>query len=178
MRKFYLSFFLSVFLVMMFQGCTGVPEDALRMNKATLEDRQLQTRLFDTPDEKKILSASAGVLQDLGFNLDESETDLGLIVGSKERDATDAGQVILAAVAAGISGGPAMYDTKQKIRVSLVSCPIGEGGERIAVRVTFQRIVWNNYGQVTRLDRLNDSEMYEGFFEKLSKAVFLEAHGI
>ena len=178
MRRLYLCFFLLMPPVLIFQGCYSIPKDALRMNKTTLEDRRLQTRLFDTSDEEKILSASAGVLQDLGFNLDESETDLGLIVGSKDRDATEAGQVFFAAVLAGMSGGPAIYDTKQKIRISLVSCPVGENGERTAVRVTFQRIVWTNYDQISRLERLNDPEMYQGFFDKLSKAIFLEAHGI
>ena len=95
MKKFYLCFSLSVPFILTLQGCGGIPKDALSMNKTTLEDRRLQTRLFDTSDEGKILSASAGVLQDLGFNLDESETDLGLIVVSKERDATEAGQVVL-----------------------------------------------------------------------------------
>jgi hypothetical protein len=178
MKKFSLYFFLSLAFLLIIQGCGGIPKDALSMNTATLEDRQLQTRLFDTSDEEKILSASAGVLQDLGFNLDESETDLGLIVGSKDREATEAGQVILAALLAGMSGTQARYDTKQKIRISLISCPIGESGERISVRVTFQRIVWNNYGRISRLERLNDPEMYQGFFDKLSKAIFLEAHGI
>jgi len=178
MKKFYLYFFLSLPFILIFQGCGGIPKDVLSMNKATLEDRQLQTRLFDTSGEERILSASAGVLQDLGFNLDESETDLGLIVGSKDRDATEAGQVFLAAILAGMSGTQAIYDTKQKIRISLVSCPTGESGERISVRVTFQRIVWNNYGRISRLERLNDPEMYQGFFDKLSKAIFLEAHGI
>ncbi|MHC4631879.1 MAG: hypothetical protein ACYS9C_11505 [Planctomycetota bacterium] len=174
----YSCFFLLMPLALIFEGCGGIPKDALSMNPATLEDRRLQTRLFDTSDEEKILSASAGVLQDLGFNLDESETDLGLIVASKDRDATEAGQVILASILAGMSGEPAIYDTKQKIRVSIISSHAGENVERISVRVTFQRIVWDNYGRTSRLERLNDPEMYQGFFEKLSKAVFLEAHGI
>lgn len=178
MKKLCLCLFITTPFIFIFQGCVGVPKDALRMNEATLEDRQLQTRLFDTSDEERILSASAGVFQDLGFNLDESETDLGLIVGSKDRDATEAGQVFLATLLAGMSGTQAIYDTKQKIRISLVSCPAGESGERISVRVTFQRIVWNNYGRISRLERLNDPEMYQGFFDKLSKAIFLEAHGI
>ncbi|MBW8040879.1 MAG: hypothetical protein FVQ85_12865 [Planctomycetes bacterium] len=179
MKKVHYScFFLLMPLVLIFEGCGGIPKDALSMNPATLEDRRLQTRLFDTSAEEKILSASAGVLQDLGFNLDESETDLGLIVASKDRDATETGQVILASILAGMGGGPAIYDTKQKIRVSIISSHAGENVERISVRVTFQRIVWDNYGRISRLERLNDPEMYQGFFEKLSKAVFLEAHGI
>lgn len=179
MRKLYLRFFLSMsLLLLIFQGCGGIPKDALSMNTATLEDRQLQTRLFDTSEEEKILSASASLLQDLGFNLDESETDLGLLVASKERDATDAGQVVLMLAVAAMGGGTMPIDDVQKIRASVVTSPAGETGERIAVRVTFQRIIWNTYGRVSRLEKLNDPKMYQEFFEKLSKAVFLEAHGI
>ncbi len=178
MRLLYLKFFLSLPFIVILQGCYGIPKDALRMNQATLEDRRLQTRLFDTSDEEQILSASAGVLQDLGFQLDESETDLGLIVGSKDRDAIHAGQVILAAVAASLAGTSPVYETNQKIRVSVVSSPAGESGGRTAVRVTFQRIVWNNYRNISRLERLNDPQIYQSFFDKLSKAIFLEAHGI
>ena len=161
--------------VLIFQGCGGIPKDALRMNKATLEDRQLQTRVFDTSDEEKILAASASLLQDLGFNLDESETDLGLIVASKERDATEAGQVIGAILMQALAGYGA-YDTQQKVRASVVTSPCGEKNERTCSRVTFQRIVWNNYGSISRLERINDPEIYQDFFEKLSKAIFLEAY--
>jgi len=178
MKKIYLCYFLSLPLTLTFSGCGGIPKDALSMNKATLEDRRLQTRIFDTLDEENILSASAGVLQDIGFNIDESETDLGLIVASKDRSATEAGQITLAIFAAALTDSNPRYDTKQKIRVSLVANRASEKTERTSVRVTFQRIVWDNYGQITRLEKLNDPEMYQGFFEKLSKSVFLEAHGI
>lgn len=164
--------------VIMFTGCDAIPKDALGMNKATLEDRRLQTRLFDTSDEEKILSASASLLQDLGFNLDESETDLGLLVSSKERDATEAGQVFLALAIAAMGGGSTPIDETQKIRASVVTSPVGENEARTSVRVTFQRIVWDSYGQISKREKLNDPQMYQEFFEKLSKAVFLEAHGI
>ena len=75
--------------MLIFQGCESVPKDALQMNEATIQQRQLQTRMYDTSDETKILSASASLLQDLGFTLDKSETKVGLIVASKDRDATN-----------------------------------------------------------------------------------------
>ncbi|MCH8926584.1 MAG: hypothetical protein IH924_10715, partial [Proteobacteria bacterium] len=76
-------------------GCQQkIPKEALQLTQESLAQRQAQTRRFDTTDEAMLLSASAAVLQDLGFNLDESETKLGLVVASKNRDATEAGQVI------------------------------------------------------------------------------------
>lgn len=160
-------------------GCgEGVPKDALSIKTTTLEDRQIQTRVFDTTDEEKILSSCAAVLQDLGFNLEESETELGLIVATKDRDATDAGQVTTAVAMAVLFGTPTRFDKSQKIKASIVTAPKATQDTNVAVRVTFQRIVWDNYGEVSKLERLNVPEMYQGFFDKLSKSVFLEAQGI
>lgn len=178
MRKLFLCLLLLVPSVLIFQGCVDASKNALSMNKMTLEDRQLQTRLYETSDEVRILSAIASLLQDLGFNLDESETDLGLIVASKERDATDAGQVFLAVAIAAMGGGNTPIDKEQKIKVSIVTFPSGETDGFTSVRVTFQRIVWNNYGQVSKLEKLNEPEMYQELFSKLSKAIFLEAHNL
>ena len=156
----------------------GIPKEALQLSAESLEQRQLQTRRFTTRDEPKILSASAGVLQDLGFTLDESETKLGLIVASKDRDATEAGQVAAMIIVALLGGGAMPIDKNQKIRVSLVTRPLGEKTTDTAVRITFQRIVWNTQGRMTKAESLTDPKMYQEFFERLSKAVFLEAHEI
>lgn len=158
-------------------GCQPqVPRDALIFTPETLEDRQLQTRRFETTDENKILSASAALLQDLGFNLEESETDLGIIVGSKDRSAVDAGQIVGAILLAGLTGVAMPTDKDQKMRACVVTKPVGEKAENIAVRVTFQRVVWNTQGQVSKQETLKDPSQYQEFFEKLSKSVFLEAH--
>ena len=174
----YLLFSPFLFLLLLFMGCESIPKDALLMNEATLEQRQLQTRTFDTDNEAQILSASASLLQDLGFTLEESETKLGLIVASKDRGAVSAAQVTGSIILAALFGTPCTYDQKQKIKASIVTHPSYENSQKMAVRVTFQRIVRNNYEQITKLERMNDAELYTGFFEKLSKAVFLEAHDI
>ena len=155
-----------------------IPPEALKLTKESLEQRQLQTRRFDTRDEGKLLSASSAVLQDLGFTLDESETKLGLLVASKDRDATEAGQIAAAIVVAVLLGVAMPTDTKQKIRVSLITRPLGQNKKSMIVRVTFQRMVWNTNNQISQLEQLVDPKLYQEFFEKLSKSVFLEAHSI
>lgn len=168
------SIALVIILVFGLTGCNAtVPKDALSLRPESLELRQSQTRKFETRDEKKLLSASAEVLQDLGFNIDESETKLGVIVGSKDRDATEAGQVAGAVMMAVLFGVAVPIDENQKIRASLVTRPTSQ--KAVNVRITFQRIVWDTKGKVSKVESLEESKIYQEFFEKLSKAVFLEA---
>ena len=179
------NFILIPFLCLLLTGCvTTYPKDFLKLSKDNLQVRQLQMRQFETINEKEIVLASAGVLQDMGFAIDDSETDLGVIVASKDRDATNAGQVTLATMAVILSalGGSSSnafdnIDKVQKIRVSVVT-RLNAEGNKVLVRVTFQRIVWNNVGNVSRMETLKDPELYQGFFDKLSKAIFLEEQKI
>lgn len=180
LRRFNVRFLIFVLgFSFVIQGCqTTIPKEALQLSSESLKTRQLQTRRFDTKEEATLLSASAQVLQDLGFNLDESETKLGVIVASKDRDATEAGQIVGAVLIAVIFGVSVPVDKLQKIRVSLVTRPMKSETGGMAVRITFQRLIWNDRGQISRLETLDDAKIYQEFFEKLSKAVFLEAHEI
>ena len=157
-------------------GCaSGIPKDVLALRPQSLEWRQRSTRRYFTTDEKQILAASAGLLQDLGFTIDNSESDLGLIVASKERKAVEGGQVAGKVVMAILFRADVPIDRNQKFRASVVTHP---SGREIAVRVTFQRIVWNDRNEISKLELLDDPKIYQEFFDKLSQAVFLEAHQI
>lgn len=169
-------------LVCLLLGCasSAPPDDALRLPPESLERRALQTRRFDGIGEAEILAAAAGVLQDLGFVIDESDRRLGLIVASKQRSARSAAQIAAATLFELLVGWHLPTDEQQTIRVSLVTRPangsVGAGG--FLVRVTFQRVVWDSARQVSRAEPLADPALHEGFFERLSQSVFLEAHKI
>lgn len=164
-----------------------IPREALELPQQSLQRRQIQTRVFDTVDETRMLAAASGVLQDLGFNIDESETDLGVIVSSKQRDAREAGQVarsVLTTLAGAYMtfglywGASGPIDDVQVIRAALVTAPSGSGDGRMAVRITFQRVVWDTDGVVSRREAIDEPQIYEEFFDALSHSVFLEAHRI
>ena len=91
-------------------GCQHQAEQqrqaAEALSTGTLAQRQYTTRRFDTRDETAILAASAGVLQDLGFNIDETSRGTGLVIGSKDRDAVQPGQVLFAALLVGMGAKP------------------------------------------------------------------------
>lgn len=174
-----LRLFVAIALLGLVSGCQQtIPKEALALSQVSIEKRNLQTRYFDTNDERLLLTASVGVLQDLGFTLEESETDLGVLLGTKDRDATEAGQVVAAVIIAALTGAVTHVDDKQKIRISVITRPIGADGTQTAVRTTFQRVVWNTQGQVSRTESLDDPQLYQAFFEKLSQSVFLDAHEI
>jgi hypothetical protein len=168
-------------------GCVVTASDALRLEEGNGALRELQTRRFDTTDESMMLQASAALLQDLGFSLDDSESEVGLIVASKERTAVNPAEVAgatgltIVLTAAAMMVGVVGVDTsvpwnkRQYMRVCLVSRPVASD---ILVRVTFQRIVWNNEGAISERTPLQEPEHYTEFFDRLSKAVFLEAHGL
>lgn len=179
-----LKTFTIIFICLGIIGCASVPKGFLKPSEGYLEKRQLQMRQYDTIDEKQILTAVAGVLQDLGFTLDDSETEVGFVAASKKADATDPGQVAGAAFVdalgilfGGYSNASARVDAVQYVKASVITKPSLDG-KKILVRVTFQRIVWNVSNQINRVESINDSVIYQKFYDSLSKAIFLEAQKI
>lgn len=168
--------------VVVFSACAvQIPKEALELSPESLQQRQLQTRRLETKNEELLLSAGAAVLQDLGFAIDNSESRLGLLVGSKKQSAYHAGEITASAVLLVVTaavGAPVMraVNKEQLIRASLVVRPGREKGKDTTARVTFQRVVWNTSNAVTISELITETEVYQTFFEKLSKAVFLEAH--
>ena len=50
---------------------------------SAVELRSFQTRAFDTTDKHKMLRTIIATLQDLGFIIDKTDEDLGLVTGTK-----------------------------------------------------------------------------------------------
>ena len=160
-------------------GCvTTVPEDALKLSDTSLQDRQMQSRFFETKNETDLLAACIAVLQDMGYSIDEIEKNAGVVTASKTVDATNNAQVATAMLLLLLGGGDVAIDSQQKVEVSFVTTPSKSKGEGYIARVSFQRIVINTDGVVSRAETLNNKELYTEFFDKLSKSVFLEAHQI
>lgn len=174
MRKF-----AAAFIVVSLAGCVTVPQDALVVTPELLQRRQLETRTYTGIKEVDMLTASANVLQDMGFNIEESETKLGVITANKARSAANAGEIVFKVIIAAFTGVAIPWSKDQIIRVSLVVRPVpqSKAGDAYLVRVTFQRIVTRT-DKSTFVETLKEPELYQKFFEKLSKAVFIEGQTI
>jgi hypothetical protein len=161
------------------------PEELFQLTPESAANRAMQTRMFETKDETELLSASAAVLQDLGFQVEESVREVGFLRAAKERSAREYGQYIRRFFVLLLSMGKVLepVELHQKIAASLVARPINPEATRQEVRITFYRVVWKGDGQFDRqyippgqqmMEMLRDPVLYQQFFAKLSKAVFLE----
>ena len=171
--------FAGIFIAVSLAGCVTVPPDALVVTPELLQRRQLETRQYTGIKETDMLTASANVLQDMGFNIEESETKLGVITANKARSAINAGEIVIKVIVAAFTGVAIPWNTNQIIRVSLVVRPVpqSKAGDAYFVRVTFQRIVIRT-DKSTFVETLKEPELYTHFFDKLSKAVFIEGQAI
>jgi hypothetical protein len=163
--------------LLLLAGCAAVTLEAdLNLTPEMLAQRQLQTRRFETTDEQKILKTCAALLQDTGFSIDESDAKLGILTASKKRDATDAMQWAVYLTVSVLLGVPIPPDDNQIMKAFVSTRPVGTTGKQVAVRVVFERVVYNTDRRISKIEALNDPKIYQSFFEKLSKALFLEAH--
>lgn len=146
-----------------------------------------QTRFFETRAPNELLSASAAVLQDLGFHIEESGRELGFLRAAKERSARTSSQMYGRIAFLILSLGSALMpiDLEQRIAATLVARPVDADATRWEVRIMFYRVVWKGDGMAGRdyvppgeqsMEMIREPFIYQQFFAKLSKAVFLEAY--
>ncbi len=173
-----------ILAVLVLTGClSGESGNPFELTPEHLQKREMRTRMYEGISEVGMLSACAGVLQDLGFTIDESESKLGVIVGSKRSDATEAGQeawwLVKALLTYGLAALTDETDDYQRFRASVVVRPASTiTSENHYVSVTFQRTVWDTDDKVSKQETLEVPEIHGDFFDRLSKSVFLEAQGI
>ncbi|HVZ66139.1 MAG TPA: hypothetical protein VG936_16345 [Lacunisphaera sp.] len=176
-------------LPVLLAGCAGIPAAALKLPPDSAADRERQSHRYEGVSEARLLSASLGVLQDLGFTVDGSEGRLGVVTGSKKltaRRPLRSNEVIsrLALTACIPYFAPFVaYDAAagikepQLVRLSLVTHPDSTGSTPACfVRVTAQRVVYidEQLTGVKSLEALDDPRFFEEFFKRLSQSVFLQ----
>ena len=176
-------------LAVVLSACETVPGNAFRLSASTLATREMQTREYISVSDATILSASTAVLQDMGYAIDEIEEPLGVLSASKRTDATGALELFGSIILGGLKcvftlvqscngSNYGKVGDVQDIRMTLISRPQLDNENNVAVRITIQRIIWDKKGRLSVQETVTDSAVYESFFEKMSKAVFLEQEGV
>jgi hypothetical protein len=169
-------------------GCVnGIPEAAYRLPPSTLGARDAQTRTFEATDEAQILQASVALLQDMEYNLDTIEYPLGVLSASKVVDADSASQkagllladILLGSLAALGGGSPsgsayAGADDEFELKITLVVLPsLAKEGAHTA-RITLQQRLIDKSDRIKEMGVIEDPEVYQEIFAKLSQSLYLE----
>lgn len=156
-----------------------------QLNPTDSADLAAQTRVYPTRDREAVLLASASALQDMGFKVTGGEKRFGLLVGEKHADVEGAGAghamaeaavVTLSILASLMTGEDMVTDLPEQIaQVIHVSLLVSESATRDAtqVRISLDRDMIYDQGY-SIADHTELPLVYQEFFERLSKAVYLE----
>ena len=193
----------SIILTVIFFTCTSNLAFAKRIPKMSqLELRDMQTRIFETPDKDKVFKSAINTLQDSGFVIQEIEPELGYLRARKTfkkhyvNKKRVAGWSFMLAVMTAYtvaSYGTAvssMYDPAMRIqnemkdKTVVVDSNVNVekfGKDRTKVRfVLVQKVLQNADGYSfvksapTNVIRLYTPEVYQEFFAQLDKSIFYE----
>ena len=167
-----------------------------------LELREMQTRIFDTPDTTRVMKSAINTLQDSGFVIQEIDTDLGFIRAQKtfkkhhiDKKRVAGWSMMLAVMTAttilsyGTNVG-SMYDPSMRIsnemrdKTAVVDTNVNVekfGQNKTKVRfVLVEKILQNADGYSfvksapTNVIRLYKPNVYQEFFAQLDKSIFYE----
>lgn len=169
-------------------GCAPALSQVLTAPEDMLAQRRIQTKEYKATDEERILKACTALLQDMGFQIDEGTPRLGVILGSKMRDAnslTPGQRAGVAVVALGLLAGgytaplallfiDKMHAQPVRIDVGIFTRRIDAEGSRVAVRIVFRETAYKD-GRPALPQVIKDPAIYEDAFDRLSKTLFLEA---
>ncbi len=169
-------------------GCTSIPEEAYQLPPSSQSVREAQTRTFEVPDEANILQVAVALMQDMEYNFDTIEYELGVLSGSKVVDADSLAQltgavvadivlVALSVVTGGALGGGGVYagtDDEIGLKITLVVLPSLESEGQYTARITIQSELIDQVDRVKKVHMIENPVIYQEIFDKLSKSLFLE----
>jgi hypothetical protein len=184
-----------------FTGCAT--SGTVPAKPTPLQIRSMQIRDFSGVDKKTVTQAAMNLLQDEGYIISQGDSELGFLSARRELDLRKpakpltAGQIaatvgIVAAIGTALvliaknnkrsnddtpaATEPVPSSTVHQDRTQVTECtvmvtPFGDGTR---VRANFEQRVINDAGQATQNGPLRDAEVYQNFFQKLDKSLFLE----
>ena len=157
------------------EGQWDATDQVLKSEASQVKLRAAQSRVFDTTDRKRILTAVVATLQDLGFMITVLDEELGIVSGKRFEELEGSAlfydasyhlyqtDSLLAFSRRYLGWGP-FYHRDNLVRVTVTVRKRNEG--QSVVRATAQYY----------LRAVEDPEPFQRFFRALAGAMFLEGH--
>lgn len=140
-------------------GCVanGNQMAAFSSEVSQVQQRQIDSRMFETADETMVLQAVVGVLLDTGFKVTETNMAQGLVSAQKGKSGF------------GLLAG-------REVRITVTTFKVTDAS--IRVRATLQDISTGMDPRYTRGEQVRDARIYQEFFDKLAQSLFLDANQV
>jgi len=135
-----------------------------------LELRGFQTREYDTQDMRLVMKAMVNVLQDMGFIINNADTQLGLLSANKMTDIPHSKKEIKRA--------EKKEELLSKTLVLDCTANVSAFGKQSRVRVNFQQRVLGANGATMSASPITDAAFYQQFFSQVDKGIFLQQEGV
>lgn len=135
-----------------------------------LQQRDMQTRTYDTQDTTLVMKAMLNVLQDLGFVVKNVDADLGFLTAERWTQIEHSKREMKKAA----------KKRKSLARTQVLECTanVSAFGQRCRVRVTFQQRTIDAHGASLNARPVLDPGTYQMFHSNVGKSVFLQKEGV
>ena len=151
--------------LLLLSGCSSYNKEQAMTQ---LQIRQLQTRTLHTDDTKVAMKSILNTFQDEGFVLKNVDSNLGVLVATKEASVEKASSKFWSIF---LWGSDARWDKNTVIEASATLTPVGDEHH---LRVNFQRKTLNNVGVPASIENVLNEHFYQDFFAKVEKALFIQ----
>jgi hypothetical protein len=162
-------------------------EPLFQVNPTDSADLSEQTRWYATADREAVLRAAATALQDMGYQVTGGQKEFGLLLGEKTADVPGAGAahtigeaalVTTTVILSLLTGQDMVTDlpeqVAQVVHVSLLVNALDRGAKvDTQVRISLDRDMIYDHGGIIP-DHTELPLVYQEFFDRLSKSIYLE----
>ena len=156
--------FLSAFIL---AGCYA-PARKASPQVSQVQIREVQTKDFDGERALDGMKAVLAALQDEGYSIETSNTDLGLITASRVIHDIDTKSRNSQAFWYGIA------KDYRAARSWTVTANVAEIGDKLRIRISLVEQELSETGGVMYSQQVTDKEPYQALFSKIDKSVFLQ----
>jgi hypothetical protein len=157
------------------EGQWNAAEQIWLAEPSQLKLRAAQSRVFDTTDRRRILTAVVATLQDLGFMIAVLDEELGIVSGKRFEELEGSSLIYdpsyhlyqsdsLLAFSHRYRGWGPFYHRDNLVRVTVTVRKRNEGQSVVRASAQFY------------LHAVEDPEPYQRFFRALEQAMFLQGH--
>jgi len=156
--------------VLALSACASAPQNNITSTTVTAPVTiRTEVRDLSVENTQPIVAAATEILRNMGYEIDRSASDDDTIIAWKTEDIAPAGRGNPELVLAFLGNGPIAIAKERKVRVSFTAAARPTPGEGVIAGIAFQRITWDTAGDIMQVVPIDDLELYNGFFTRLSQ---------